>query len=146
MTEENPALKQRIASACRIGQWLASPLPRFPVSYDWPEGIIPVGNAAAAMEPIGGEGMGIAMRSAELAAMAVDSFEKTGSRREIQRLPVQFQKMWGVRRFACRAAAMVMSSPWLSHLAVNLLEIDKSIASVILAATGKGADYFAPAG
>ena len=30
---------------------------------------IPIGNAAAALEPIGGEGMGLAMRSAELAAM-----------------------------------------------------------------------------
>ena len=34
--------------------------------------VVPVGNAAAALEPIGGEGMGLALRSAELAAEALD--------------------------------------------------------------------------
>ena len=61
-----PARRRR-----RVGPWLVSPLPRFSVARRWPERVIPVGNAAAALEPIGGEGMGLALRSAELAAAAL---------------------------------------------------------------------------
>ena len=68
MTHENRALAIRLRSARQMGSWLAAPLPRFGVSDNWPENIIPIGNAAAAIEPIGGEGMGLALRSAELAA------------------------------------------------------------------------------
>ena len=59
---------QRFRQAQRDSEWLASPLPRFAFARPWPGGIIPLGNAAAAIEPVGGEGMGLAMRSAEMAA------------------------------------------------------------------------------
>ena len=68
IARENPMLAARLAPRERVGEWLASPLPRFSVRRTWPPAVIPVGNAAAALEPIGGEGMGLAMRSAELAA------------------------------------------------------------------------------
>jgi 2-polyprenyl-6-methoxyphenol hydroxylase-like FAD-dependent oxidoreductase len=61
---ENPTLAERFGGAERVSDWLASPLPRFAIQRRWPEGVIPLGNAAAALEPIGGEGMGLAMRSA----------------------------------------------------------------------------------
>jgi len=71
MMRENPVLACRLRGASKVGEWHVSPLPRFGVSTDWPAGIVPIGNAAAALEPIGGEGMGLAMRSAEMAADAL---------------------------------------------------------------------------
>src|SRR5690606_10183436 len=65
---ENSVLADRMKRATRISNWLAAPLPRFSVRSRWPQNVIPIGNAAAAIEPIGGEGMGLALRSAELAA------------------------------------------------------------------------------
>ena len=67
----NVTLRKRMREAERISPWLASPLPRYAVTRDWPARVIAVGNAAAAMEPIGGEGMGLALRSAELAVAAI---------------------------------------------------------------------------
>ena len=60
----------RCKNACAarsVSPWLASPLPRFAVTNHWPSHVIPIGNAAASIEPIGGEGMGLAMASAEIA-------------------------------------------------------------------------------
>src|SRR5258706_4001952 len=65
---ENAALADRFARAKRIGDWLASPLPRFPVSRRWPACVIPLGNSAAALEPIGGVGIGLGVGSSEPAA------------------------------------------------------------------------------
>src|SRR5258706_6289980 len=53
IVSENSMLTRRVRGARRVGEWLASPLPRFAVRECWPEGVIPVGNAAAALEPIG---------------------------------------------------------------------------------------------
>ena len=66
-----PAARRLLAGARRVTDYLASPLPRFAPRRDWPRGVVPVGNAAGAIEPIGGEGMGLALRSAELAAGAI---------------------------------------------------------------------------
>src|SRR5690606_38504066 len=71
MRRENAALDAALASARRLGHWHACPLPRFGVRRAWPDGVIPIGNAAAALEPIGGEGMGLAIASALLAAQWV---------------------------------------------------------------------------
>src|SRR5206468_1372117 len=68
IASENVAMRQQLQRASRVSDWLVSPLPRFAVMRDWPDNVIPIGNAAAAIEPVGGEGMGLAMRSAELAA------------------------------------------------------------------------------
>jgi flavin-dependent dehydrogenase len=100
----NQALRNRLADAVRHGPWLASALPRFAMHRSWPRFIIPVGNATAAIEPIGGEGMGLAMRSAELAAEAILNDADLGS------LRFAFQRLWGARSVACRAAAMAISS------------------------------------
>jgi flavin-dependent dehydrogenase len=100
----NGSLARRLRRATRVGDWLASPLPRYGVRQGWPLNVIPVGNAAAAIEPIGGEGMGLAMRSAELAAGAILAGRAT------RRLVDDYRKLWRVRRPACRAAAVALSS------------------------------------
>jgi 2-polyprenyl-6-methoxyphenol hydroxylase-like FAD-dependent oxidoreductase len=103
---ENPALSHRLRRARRVGEWHTSALARFGVQSHWPANVIPVGNAAAAIEPIGGEGIGLALRSAELAAETLLS----GSY-DPATLRARYREIWTPRRFACRAAAMAMSSP-----------------------------------
>ncbi len=106
---ENTSLRRRFRGAHRVTEWLASPLPRFPIARQWPDGIIPLGNAAAAIEPVGGEGMGLAMRSAELAATMLLSSDVN-----IARLRQSFQQLWRTRSLSCRATAKVVSHPMLA--------------------------------
>lgn len=112
LTSENRALQRRLDGAQRIRPWLAAPLPRFAVRDHWPAHVIPVGNAAAALEPIGGEGMGLAMRSAELAAMELiaSANGEPGSQRADGRLCAAYRRLWSTRRLGCRAAAIAVSS------------------------------------
>jgi 2-polyprenyl-6-methoxyphenol hydroxylase-like FAD-dependent oxidoreductase len=111
MLNENRSLRQRFGAAKRVSPWLTSPLPRFAPPHDLCGSTIPIGNAAAAIEPIGGEGMGLAMRSAEIAAKMLLS----GSR-DTLRLTRSFQDLWRSRRFGCRAAAMIVSRPRMMNL------------------------------
>jgi flavin-dependent dehydrogenase len=132
MREENIGLARRFAIASRLGGWIACPLPRFAVARDWPQGIIPLGNAAAALEPIGGEGMGLALRSAELAAEALI---RGGDVVELRRA---YERLWRTRRTACRAAAMVISSPRVADLAVQCAAgVGDSLARIGLKLIGK---------
>jgi 2-polyprenyl-6-methoxyphenol hydroxylase-like FAD-dependent oxidoreductase len=109
LASENVVLARRLSGAMRIGQWLASPLPRFGVRDGWPQNVIPVGNAAAAIEPIGGEGMGLAIRSAELATGALTMNDRWDSL-AIARLAAQYRRLWTARGVACRTAARAVSS------------------------------------
>ena len=115
LLDENPALRRRLRWARQVGGWLASPLPRFDVKSRWPPGVIPLGNAAAAVEPIGGEGMGLAMRSAELAATALSQ----GTSAEALR--GRYRRLWSTRRLACRAGATLAATPRLARPAARLL-------------------------
>ena len=134
---QNIELARRFRSASRISDWLASPLPRFPVSADWPENVIPIGNAAAALEPIGGEGMGLAMRSAELAAAAVDTALREGQPIDTAALRRDFNKLWKPRRLAARATAMLMSSPRCAEVLVHAINSIESLARPALIPLGK---------
>jgi 2-polyprenyl-6-methoxyphenol hydroxylase-like FAD-dependent oxidoreductase len=115
LLRENSVLRRRLAGARQLNGWLASPLPRFAVRDDWPERVIPLGNAAAAIEPIGGEGMGLAMRSAELASKTlVSSGDLTSLKRAYRRL-------WQTRSRACRTGGALAASPRWSRPAARLL-------------------------
>ena len=134
---ENVSLQHQMRSAQRVSDWLVSPLPRFAVSDDRPPNMIPIGNAVAAVEPIGGEGMGLAMRSAELAAnYLIDAFRR-GIPVDLKSLQADYRQLWRVRRFACRAAAIAVSSPTLSRAIPSLVEFDNPLASLALRAIGK---------
>ena len=114
--QENKSLSQRFGDAHRVIDWLASPLPRASVATSWPANVIPLGNAAAAIEPIGGEGMGLAMRSAELAAkMLIENVFDPAELRS------QFRQLWGYRSFACRAVAKAISHRRLANLTLPIL-------------------------
>ena len=108
LVSENVTLARRLRAATRTGPWLAAPLPRFGVRKDWPRNVIPVGNAAAAIEPIGGEGMGLAIRSAELAAAALTRGQWDSE--SAHRLATMYCRLWFTRGLSCRAAARAVSS------------------------------------
>lgn len=134
IVQENPALRRRLGSARRIGRWRVSPLPRFPVQAHWPAGVIPIGNSAAAIEPIGGEGMGLALRSAELAARAILA---SNGPLDLHRLAREFRHLWRTRRPACRLAASVISRTRVAEPLVPLLEHFPRLSACALALLGK---------
>ena len=108
---ENVGLRRRMRDARRFSDWLASPLPRFAVRRDWQTGVIPIGNAAAALEPIGGEGMGLAMRSAEIVAKEL---LEAGADYDAEKLRRRMKSLWDMRRLTCRAGGMMLSRPMLA--------------------------------
>ena len=101
---ESPAMRRHFAAATQIGGWLASPLPRHTPATNWPERIIPIGASACAIEPVGGEGMGTALRSAELAVTAL----LEGTTRD---LPAQYQTLWNQRGLFCRLGGTLFADP-----------------------------------
>jgi len=129
---ENKTLRKRLHEATRVSPFLASPLPRFGVRRRWPARVIPVGNAAAALEPIGGEGMGLALRSAEL---AVEQLLDGGF--DAATLQRAYHDLWRTRRTACRAAAKVVSSGIFSGAAMEFLKHHERIGQKALAWMGK---------
>jgi len=132
-------LAERLGGARRAGKWLSSPLPRFGVRRRWPKKVIPLGNAAAALEPIGGEGMGLAMRSAELAAEEVRQALSRGREVNMRELRREFDGLWRVRRMACRAVAMGVSRPKIAKMGVRAAEGCQSITKqVYLMMKGSG--------
>jgi flavin-dependent dehydrogenase len=134
---ENRTLARRFARARRIGGWLASPLPRFPVARRWPARVIPLGNAAAALEPIGGEGMGLALRSAELAADALDQSQQTQTPLPVARLRSQFATLWRTRRLTSRMLAQLLSNPALASDALEWANLNQSLPNAALRLVGK---------
>lgn len=131
LTRANPFIAAAFAGAGRVGEVLASPLPRFPVREDWPPGVVCVGNAAAALEPIGGEGMGLALRSAELAVGAILTGRPPG---ELRR---DYRALWRLRRPMCRLAAVSLSHPPLASVIIPLSCVSEPLTATVLAAIGK---------
>lgn len=127
---ENPTLKQHMTGARQVTDWIASPLPRFGVRNHWPSDVIPAGNAAAAIEPIGGEGMGLALRSAEIAASEIMG---TAGRAIIG----QYRQLWVLRRPACRAAAVLVCRPTLARWIATVLRISPWLGNAGLRLLGK---------
>ncbi len=134
LTDGNPALRQRLARARRIGPWRAAPLPRASVTNHWPKGVIPIGNSAAALEPIGGEGMGLAMRSAELAA---DSLANDPPAMDIDALRRSYRGLWRKRRLASRSIALAFSTPMAATIAMHAVHAQPALARLALRLIGK---------
>ncbi len=143
MCSENAALGRAMASGERAGNWLASPLPRFsprPVAA-WPKHVIPIGNAAAALEPVGGEGMGLAMASARMAAGSILH------NRPLAELHKAYCRLWRTRRFTCRSMAMMLSRPRVARATVMLARMLPPVASGVMRLAGKrqiSSVHFAP--
>jgi menaquinone-9 beta-reductase len=125
LLNENKTLAHRMTGAKRTSNWLTAPLPRFKVQKNWPEKILPLGNAAAAIEPIGGEGIGLAMRSAEL---ATHMLIRSQSPKELSQ---EYRRLWRTRIPLCRLGAILLSSPTLSSLALPAMN-DPTIGAVAM--------------
>ncbi len=132
----NPELRRQFSRAVREGDWLAAPLPRFAVAPAWPDHVIPLGNAAAALEPIGGEGIGLALRSAELAVASLLEEPRAATRPALRR---SFAGLWQTRRAACRFAARMLSSPTFASPAVQFIASNEALAGVAMRLMGKPA-------
>ena len=130
IVEQNPTLGQRLSGAHRDGAWLTCPLPRYAPLNDSPIGVVPVGNSAAAIEPIGGEGMGLALQSAETAASHIT---RSGLRGELYE---RYRKAWLSRQVICRIGAVVAGSSTCDSTA-TLLAQNPRIVCAAMAAAGK---------
>lgn len=137
--EKSVWLEGMMRGAERVTGWLASGLPRFGVRRDWPERVVPVGNAAAALEPIGGEGMGLALRSAELGAEGIVRAVRERSEVDTARLRKEYERLWRRRRTVCRAAAMGLSRPAVARGMVGLSGWLPGVTRAVLGAMGKRA-------
>jgi len=134
---ENVALARVFRNARRAGSWLASPLPRFAVESQWMDGTIPLGNAAAALDPIGGEGIGLAMQSAEIAARELIAASRENRAAGIEHLREEFKKLWRIRSAACRAAALAVSNPTFARIAAPIVDQTPALQRLALELTGK---------
>ncbi|MBC7784240.1 MAG: FAD-dependent monooxygenase [Burkholderiales bacterium] len=130
VVDTNRSLAKAMRGSDRLSDWLASPLPRYAVSDDWPTNVVPIGNSAAAIEPIGGEGMGLALRSAEIAVECV--LARTQST-----LADRYRSLWRTRRFFCRAGAILMSNPTAADAGVELLATMRNQSRSIMSLVGK---------
>lgn len=135
--EENPLLARRMRTAKRVGDFLASSLPRFAVQEHWPKGVIPLGNAAAALEPIGGEGMGLAMRSAQIACEELIAAEHDHHAPDVAGIRARFATLWQMRSFACRGVARLLSTPLLAGEVTDWAASNESLSRSILGWMGK---------
>lgn len=130
VVDTNRNLAMAMRGADRLTDWLASPLPRYAVSDDWPTNVVPIGNSAAAIEPIGGEGMGLALRSAEIAVECVLAGTQST-------LTDRYRSLWRTRRFFCRAGAILMSNPTAAEASVELLATMREQSRSIMSLVGK---------
>lgn len=119
LMNENRALAVRFRDARRTAPWQTCPLPRFGVARRWPARVIPMGNAAASIEPIGGEGMGLAMRSAELVATELIAARNANRPIDTDAIRAAFVRLWKVRSIACRAAALGVSTARFARIFVD---------------------------
>jgi len=119
MKAENESFHEQLRFSKRASDWLTCPLPRFGVASAWEENVIPLGNASVALEPIGGEGMGLAMASAELATGKIITARTLGRSVDTAGLQREFHALWNVRRLACRATAIALSNPIIAPYALQ---------------------------
>ena len=110
----------------------------------WPDRVVPVGNAACAIEPIGGEGMGLALRSAQLAADALADAIERNAALDVHSLRRTYTRLWRTRALACRAAAWWVSKPPLCSIAVDVMRAS-SASHLVLGALGKRGTFTEPA-
>jgi 2-polyprenyl-6-methoxyphenol hydroxylase-like FAD-dependent oxidoreductase len=130
---ENASLRAVLRGAVQAGSWLASPLPRFAVASEWPAGVALVGNAAAAIEPIGGEGMGAALRSAEIVACGISA---SGTKPPVQ-VNHELNSLYAPRRLACRSLARIFMSPAMSAMTAPIASRIPKVATAAAGWIGK---------
>ncbi|MEM8756455.1 MAG: FAD-dependent monooxygenase [Planctomycetota bacterium] len=107
----------------REGPWLACGVARSPYRAPGHPRSFRIGNAAAAVDPVGGAGIGVAVWSAVTLAGVLD---RAPSAETAQRtFAALYKRRLRTRRPACRAAAMLMMRPKLLAAAWPLIETNR---------------------
>ena len=98
-----------------------------------------LGNAAAAVEPVGGEGIGLALWSGTRLAEILHEcgFAPDGLTRASEILEHDFRRRLWSRRCSCRAAAMALTRPWLVRSVWPILALPRLTIEPWYALTGK---------
>jgi 2-polyprenyl-6-methoxyphenol hydroxylase-like FAD-dependent oxidoreductase len=137
LCRENRSLGNAMKSATRTSPWLSCPLPRFVMTTPLTGRVIPIGNAFAAIEPIGGEGMGLAIRSAEIVADALTAARDDGRAIDLNALSTEFHRLWSRTGLTCRAMAKVMSDGLSASTLITLAGDSASLKRLSLWLVGK---------
>lgn len=93
----------------REGQWMACGVPRSPYITPGHLRSFRIGNAAAAVDPVGGEGIGLALWSAARLAELLESQDDLSAIQS--RFAALYRSRLRTRRHACRAAAEMLLRP-----------------------------------
>ncbi len=105
--------------ALRESDWLSCGVARSPYTEPGHPRSVRLGNAAAAVDPVGGEGIGLALWSA---ATFADAFDRTRDlARAKQALATAYRQRLRARRWSCRFAAEALMHPGLVRAAWPLL-------------------------
>jgi len=119
------ALWPRFVPAWREGPWLASGVPRGGYVAGGHARSVRVGNAAAAVDPVGGEGIGLALWSGARAGGLIArawrrNFEPAALAAIETEFSYDYRARLRTRLPACRAAAWLLMRPILTGLALRL--------------------------
>ena len=125
--------------AWRTSDWKSSPVPRGgPITGGHPRSLR-IGNAAAAVDPIGGEGIGLALWSA--ATLADMLLSTPGDLESLARLHHTFRAAYAVRlrtrHPACRLAAEVLMRPRIIRALWPLFSLRNGLLDTWLTLSGK---------
>jgi flavin-dependent dehydrogenase len=123
----------------REGPWMASGVPRSRYIAPGHRRSIRIGNAAAAVDPVGGEGIGLALWSGDLAARLIGSglIEPHRMRAVHREFAAQYRTRLRVRLPACRLAGAALLRPGLVQAAWPLLALPRWTIGPWYALTGK---------
>jgi flavin-dependent dehydrogenase len=131
----NPLARARLASAERISDWHAVGSLVFRRETPASAGVLILGDAAGTIDPFAGEGMSMAFRSAEIAALAVLG--------DLSRAPLFYARRWRAefsRRIAfSRALGRFAIRPAFQGPLIGILGRAPSLARLLARATRAGA-------
>jgi len=116
------------------GPWMSCPVPG--ASYTGPghRRSFRVGNAAAGVEPVGGEGIGLALWAGQTLAKLLDPGDPVRTQREFARA---YRRRLRVRRPTCRLAAAALMRPVVVRAVAPALRWPRATLAPWWALTGK---------
>lgn len=91
-----------------------------------------IGNAAGAVEPVGGEGIGLALWSARTLATLLLEYKLNDLEHVQRRMSLLYRRRLRVRRAACSAAAWALSTPAVVRAAWPILRLPVPRSAVLL--------------
>ncbi len=132
LAAQNAGLARRWSPRRQVSAWMASPLSVYAMNEPWPAGVISVGNAASSIEPVGGEGMGLAMATAELAARTLVKCGPTLDEPLTRRLRQSMLNLTAWRGLMSRGIAMLLSRPAVAEMAVAAVAANPMLADLAM--------------